>query len=207
MIYDKSYLRKKYLLKRKNSFSKNDISYMSYKIFFNLKKIPIWNKKFFHIFLSIEKLNEVDTFIIINYIFNKKDILITVPYTNFNNFSIKNCLFKKGEILLKNKYDILEPFYKKLINPIYIDVIFIPLIIFDNRGYRVGYGKGLYDKFIFSCKKNIIKIGLSFFNPIKIIYNIHDNDLNLDIGITPNRIFFFNKKLKKEFENIPNNNN
>ncbi|WP_185877808.1 5-formyltetrahydrofolate cyclo-ligase [Blattabacterium cuenoti] len=204
MIYNKKYIRKIYLFNRINHFSKNDIYNMSYEIFYRLKKISIWEKNIFHIFLSIEKLNEVNTFMIVHHLLKKRKI-ITIPHTNFKNFYINNCILEKNTILIKNKYGILEPYYKKLMNPIFIDVIFLPLIIFDHKGYRVGYGKGFYDKFIFLCKKNIIKIGLSFFNPIEIIYDINDNDLNLDLGITPYNTFFFNKKLiKKKFKNIPN---
>ncbi len=103
-----------------------------------------------------------------------------------------NCFFKSDTILKKNKYDILEPVYKNtLLNNNLIDVIFIPLFVFDIYGYRIGYGKGFYDKFIYLCRKNIIKIGLGYFPPIEKIPYIHKNDLVLDIGITPNKIFIF----------------
>ncbi|WP_238784292.1 5-formyltetrahydrofolate cyclo-ligase [Blattabacterium cuenoti] len=92
----------------------------------------------------------------------------------------------------------LEPKKKHIIPPHLIEVIFIPLLIFDFKGYRIGYGKGFYDRFLMLCKKNVIKIGLSFFSPIKRIEPIHKNDLILDIGITVNQVLFFNKKFKKK---------
>ncbi|WP_238785037.1 5-formyltetrahydrofolate cyclo-ligase [Blattabacterium cuenoti] len=96
--------------------------------------------------------------------------------------------------------------HKHVISASLIEVIFIPLLIFDLKGYRIGYGKGFYDRFISLCSKNVIKIGLSFFPPIKKIINIHKNDLSIDIGITTDHVFFLIKNLKnKNFEYIPNN--
>ncbi|WP_185855432.1 5-formyltetrahydrofolate cyclo-ligase [Blattabacterium cuenoti] len=191
----KNILRRKYLQYR-NCLSKKDISRISINIFYKVKKISLWNKKYYNIYLPIKKLKEINTFIIINFLMNKgKNVLI--PVTNFNDFSMGNCCFNTKTILKENKYGILEPINKKNI-PIYlIDVIFIPLIVFDLKGYRVGYGKGFYDRFIPLCNKNIIKIGLSYFPPIEKIEDIHKNDFSLDIGVTESNIFFFNYKQQK----------
>ncbi|WP_185869517.1 5-formyltetrahydrofolate cyclo-ligase [Blattabacterium cuenoti] len=187
---NKKILRKKYFFYR-NSFSKKEIQKMSYEIFFQLKKNFIWNKKYYHIFLPIRKYNEVETFIIINFLLKKKKY-ITIPYSNFKQLYIYNCFFDEKTLLKKNKYGIFEPIYKRFIHPYFIDIMFIPLLIFDIKGYRIGYGKGFYDRFVLLCKKNVIKIGLSFFDPINNIGDIHKNDLSLDIGITTNHIYLFN---------------
>lgn len=70
---NKNKLRKKYLFYRK-SFSKNEILKKSYDIFFKVKKLFIWNKKYYHIFLPIDKNNEINTFFIINFLLKKKNI-------------------------------------------------------------------------------------------------------------------------------------
>ncbi|WP_185864937.1 5-formyltetrahydrofolate cyclo-ligase [Blattabacterium cuenoti] len=199
MIFQKKIdIRKKYLFYRKYFFTEKNINFFSKKIFFQLKKLPIWNKKYYHIFIPIKKYREINTFIIINFLLKKKSkCVVTIPFLNFYDNSIKNCLFNKKITLKKNKYGILEPIYKKYIPPSCIEIIFIPLLIFDSRGYRIGYGKGFYDRFITKCSNNIIKIGLSIFNPLNnLILDIHKNDLILDIGVTPNKIFFFkNEKI------------
>ncbi|WP_185860619.1 5-formyltetrahydrofolate cyclo-ligase [Blattabacterium cuenoti] len=195
---NKKKLRKKYLYMRK-SISQKEIRKMSYEIFFHLKEIFfIWGKTYYHIFLPIREYKEVDTFIIINFLL-KKEKCVTIPCSNFCKLSMYNCLFHKNIILTKTKYGILEPIpmHQSIVSISLIEVIFIPLLIFDSKGYRIGYGKGFYDRFIPLCKKNIIKIGLSFFYPIKKIKDIHKNDLLIDIGITPHHIFFF-KKFNKE---------
>ena len=43
-----------------------------------------------------------------------------------------------------------------------IDVVFVPLLIFDKQGHRIGYGKGYYDRFLSKCKKDTIKVGLAW---------------------------------------------
>ena len=50
-----------------------------------------------------------------------------------------------------------------------IEVVFVPLVAFDETGNRVGYGKGFYDEFLKNCSKDTIKIGLSFFEAEAVI--------------------------------------
>ena len=47
----------------------------------------------------------------------------------------------------ENKYGITEPVNGVKIDPEEIDMMLVPLFAFDKRGYRVGYGKGYYDRF------------------------------------------------------------
>ncbi|MDR1804615.1 MAG: hypothetical protein LBQ72_00095 [Flavobacteriales bacterium] len=70
---NKKELRKKYFLYR-NSLSKEEVKKKSYEIFFQSKKLSIWDKKYYHIFLPIQKYNEINTFIIINCLIKKKSI-------------------------------------------------------------------------------------------------------------------------------------
>lgn len=49
--------------------------------------------------------------------------------------------------VIKNRYDILEPElnFAKLIDLNSLDIIFTPLVGFDNSGHRLGRGGGFYD--------------------------------------------------------------
>ena len=59
-----------------------------------------------------------------------------------------------------NKFGIPEPDKKKKVIP---NIILVPLVAFDKRLYRIGYGGGYYDRYIekLSNKKNILKIGVA----------------------------------------------
>ena len=86
-------------------------------------------------------------------------------------------------LLKLNKYGIPEPEPKEKVYP---DIIFIPLVAFDNRLYRIGYGGGYYDRYIeiTSNKKNFLKIGVAF--SYQKISRVPTNkyDKKLDIIIT-----------------------
>jgi 5-formyltetrahydrofolate cyclo-ligase len=90
----------------------------------------------------------------------------------------------------KNIYGIAEPVGGFKIEPKEIELMFIPLLAFDKNGFRVGYGKGYYDKFIKLCNPNVVKVGFSFFDPIE-IDDLYDYDKKLDFCITPHHTYTF----------------
>jgi 5-formyltetrahydrofolate cyclo-ligase len=75
-----------------------------------------------------------------------------------------------------------------------IDAIIVPLLCFDARGFRVGYGKGFYDKFLSECRTDCLKIGFSYFAPVAEISDAQDFDVKLDYCITPEEIFDWRKQ-------------
>jgi 5-formyltetrahydrofolate cyclo-ligase len=75
--------------------------------------------------------------------------------------------------------------------PADIDMILVPLLAFDKKGYRVGYGKGFYDKYLADCRKNCIKAGFSYFDPVDEIADKGDFDVPLDLCITPQSVYVF----------------
>lgn len=63
--------------------------------------------------------------------------------------------------LKKASYAILEPHpLNKKVSHGQIDVIVVPGVAFDHYGYRLGYGKGYYDRLL--KKMDAKKIGLAF---------------------------------------------
>lgn len=141
-----------------------------------------------HIFLPMTKTNEVNTF----YLIEKLKTLnpacnIIVPKVMPNTNDMLSILFK-DEAILENKWGIPEPLNNDIIDPKLIDVIIMPLLAYDLKGNRVGYGKGFYDKFLNLCKNDIIKIGFSFDKPINTISNIEAHDQTLNHIITPEGI-------------------
>ena len=185
--------RKTFLAQRKQ-ISPEKIEILSYqiaKLFF--ANFDLQNIKTIHVFLPIKKQNEVNTFQIINQL--REDfpqIEILIPKVNPINFSMENYLFHSTINFQENDWGILEPADESTIsanNP--IDLVFLPLIAFDKSGYRVGYGKGFYDRFLAKYPPQLIKVGLSIFEPIETIEDVNELDLKMDFCITPTEVCRF----------------
>ena len=82
-------------------------------------------------------------------------------------------------------------FSGEITEPDEIDLVLVPLLAFDQEGYRVGYGKGYYDKFLSQCREDVIKIGLSFFEPVDAISDINQFDMSLNYCVTPQQVYDF----------------
>ncbi|TYA70172.1 5-formyltetrahydrofolate cyclo-ligase [Seonamhaeicola marinus] len=178
----KAELRKKYKTLRRN-LSLDDVEDFSIAIANQLIALPIWEHSFYHIFLPIEEQKEVNTEYILS-ILSGKDKNILVSRSDFETYEMHHFLLTDNTILKKNQYNIPEPVDGIEIDDSKIDVVFIPLLAFDKKGNRVGYGKGFYDRFLSKCKPETLKIGLSFFEAEEEISNVFANDIKLDHCIT-----------------------
>lgn len=185
----KAEARIKYKNLRKN-LSKETVDDLSIEIANQLLKLNIWDYSFYHIFLSIETLNEVNTDFVLN-ILSGKDKNIVISKSNFETNTLQNYLLTDGTKIKLNKYNIPEPIDGIAIDNSKIEAVFVPLLAFDKKGNRVGYGRGFYDKFLINCKPNTLKIGLSFFETETEIININVQDTPLDFCVTPFKIYQF----------------
>ncbi len=94
-------------------------------------------------------------------------------------------------VFVQNEYGVFEPEDGEDISPSAIDLVIVPLLGFDSRGYRVGYGKGYYDRLLTECRPDCIKIGFSYFDPVDRIEDINQHDIPLDFCITHQTIYSF----------------
>jgi len=90
-----------------------------------------------------------------------------------------------------NPWGITEPKEGVVIDPCDIDMVFVPLLVCDKQGYRVGYGKGFYDRYLVHCNKEIVKIGFSYFEPVEKITDTGHFDVPLTYCITPQKTYEF----------------
>jgi 5-formyltetrahydrofolate cyclo-ligase len=187
---NKSSLRKIYLTKQKNLFPAERVlksNEISNQLFQNFDLTSI---KFLHCFLPIEKFNEIDTSLIFQKIWRDFSNIKTVaPRVNFQTNKIESAKFVLETELVKNIWEIEEPSEGELIEAEKIDIVLVPLLCFDKRGFRVGYGKGFYDKFLKCCRADCLKIGLSYFAPVEKISDAQEFDVKLDFCVTPERTF------------------
>lgn len=156
-----------------------------------LLALPIWDASNYHMFLPISTKNEVDTSFILS-ILHGKDKNIVLPKITGEN-TLQHILLTDNTKLATNSWGISEPIEGIEIMLSKIDVIFLPLLAFDKKGNRVGYGKGYYDNFLSQCKKDVIKVGLSTFEVADEITDINENDVPLDYCVTPEKTYSFSK--------------
>lgn len=156
----------------------------------SLLEIPIWDFFYYHTFLSIEEKNEVDTIPLIT-LLQGRDKNVVVPKV-VSNHSMENYLLTDNTAFKKSEWGVPEPLDGIEIPETKIDVVFVPLLAFDTLGNRVGYGKGYYDTFLNKCRKETVKIGLSFFGAEnEQITDVNENDVKLDYCITPEKVYEF----------------
>ena len=96
---------------------------------------------------------------------------------------------EKNDILLVNKFGILEPIKSKAKVP---DIILVPVLAYDKNKYRLGYGKGFYDRYLnkyLKRFKNILTIGVAFSFQKYHKLPINQNDVKLDFIITEKGIY------------------
>ncbi len=185
----KSLLRKKYKELRQQ-LSLTEVDDFSLAIANKLLTLDIWDKTFYHIFLSIEEQKEINTDYILN-ILAGKDKNIIISKSNFEDYSMTHYLLTDNTKIKKNAYHIPEPVDGIEIPSSQLEVVFIPLLAFNETGHRIGYGKGFYDRFLANCKPETLKIGLSFFEVEDEIFEASEDDVRLDYCVTPNRVYHF----------------
>ncbi len=151
--------------------------------------IDLSKTKLLHTFIPLESRAEVDTSLITHGVWARwPEIEIAVPRVNFKTDELESLAYTTEVELCENAWGIREPVGGEMIDPQTIDVVLVPLLCFDERGYRVGYGKGYYDRFLKSCRPDCLKIGLSIFPPVDRIEDVHSGDVPLDLAVTPEKV-------------------
>ena len=176
MKYDKTYLRKKFLLYRKKNYLKS--KKFNFDLIFRLIKKHFYKKRviiggYYPSNYEVNILNFLEKA-------SKKNFRVVLPVVKSSNkMSFKLWVIK--DPLYVNKFGILEP--KNSNKEIIPDVIMTPLVAFDRRLNRIGYGKGYYDRSLQKISKNkkktiAIGIAYSFQECIRIPINKHDFKLD-----------------------------
>ena len=178
----KSKIRKKILKIRKNK-NKGKIHIKFNKIYSLLKKKTNLKKKIIGGYYPVNY--EVDDLEILKK-FAKKKVKISLPVIK-KNFRMDFIQCSLDSAFVINKYGIPEPSEGKVVCP---DILFVPLVAFDKKLNRLGYGAGFYDRLIKSLKKikNIVTIGLAFdFQEVYLI-PVSKHDQKLDYIVTNKKI-------------------
>lgn len=186
MLMNKSEFRIKYKNLRVQ-ISEEDIEDLSIEIANQALQLPIWNFNNYHIFLPIPNKKEVNTEYILH-VLQGKDKSIIVPKAHIETGEMSHILLQDNTVLKPSNYQVPEPVSGIEIAPSQIEVVFVPLLAYDKKGNRLGYGKGFYDRFLAQCQPEALFIGLSLFEPEENI-PFEETDVPLHFCVTPKKVY------------------
>jgi 5-formyltetrahydrofolate cyclo-ligase len=147
------------------------------------------NLQHFHLFFPIDRFNEVNTFYIKDSLEGQNKTLYT-SQVNKANTELETLKLPKEVEFFRDEWGIPVPQESILVSPDKIEVVLVPLLAYDKFGNRVGFGKGLYDSFMGKLSPDVVKIGLSFYEPEEEILP-ESHDVRLNYCVTPEKSFTF----------------
>ena len=181
----KSAARAKYLKDRKalsnkvrNQYSKQIADQLMH--YFSLEGKTV------SVFMNIQSFAEVNT----SFYFNAGAKQLVLPVVQ-DEGELKHFIYESEEQIRISDWGIPEPTYGEQLEEGKIDLVIVPMVIADKRGYRVGYGKGFYDNFLKKCRKDCQFVGVCFYDPIEEIEDVHENDIRLHACVTPSAVHSF----------------
>lgn len=130
-------------------------------------------------------------------LFLKKQCFLPQIHKRYERLLYFSLLTKKTQNWYLNRYHILEYASETRLRARQLDILFMPLVAFDEVGFRLGMGGGYYDKTLAYLKqrrfwKKPIRVGLAF-ECQKVVRLKPDLwDIPLDYVITEKQIYRFN---------------
>ncbi len=183
-------IRKAYA-QRRQDLSFQDAADKSVLMMFQFNRLTLPPTTYLLSYFPLSEKNEFDVRTCEELVKNKyPQVKIAWPKT-FRDLTMEARAAGKEHMFVKNQFNILEPLEGAYVSPQQLDLIFVPLLAFDVKGFRVGYGKGYYDRYLENCREDAVKVGFSFFEPVNAIDDLDVFDVPLNFCITPTRIYEF----------------
>lgn len=139
--------------------------------------------KHVHIFVSMAEHHEPDTLELIDWLATTKKIQVYSSKTFYKERKLTHHRILHSKDFTPGRKGIPEPNGPDIVNPQLFDLVFIPLISFDESGNRIGYGAGLYDRFLKEVRSDCLKVGLAITPPLNSIDYTDTHDIALDYCI------------------------
>ena len=183
-MHQKNNLRKRYFNLRKKKYYEIDKEFFSPLLSLiksNFKKKNLKLALYYRASFEINVLKFLEN----KYMSNKYILLPVIEKNNKMNFFS----WKKNCVLLVNNYGILEPLKSKVKIP---NLLLVPILAFDKEKYRLGYGKGFYDRYLNKYLKkfnNILTVGVAFSFQRHHKLPRNKNDVKLDYILTEKGIY------------------
>lgn len=106
--------------------------------------------------------------------------------------------WEKDMDFVQSPLGVMEPVLPKNAKPVLPDILCVPLLAFDQKGYRLGYGGGFYDATLTALRKNkeVTAVGVGFAEQA-CLFNLprEDHDAQMDYVITSAHVMDFTKSI------------
>lgn len=183
---------RKHFLNQRNALTNEQVEKLYQDLLKQFQQLELGGISQIHLFLPILSKKEVNTYPIAQWLREKHpEIQMVLSKSDLENRTLRHFIWNEHSVLGENRWGITEPQGGKEVKAEELDLILVPMLSCDKRGHRVGYGKGFYDRFLAQCRKDVQKVGLSFFEPIEAISDVGEHDIPLDTCITPQKIWKF----------------
>jgi 5-formyltetrahydrofolate cyclo-ligase len=172
------------ILNKRSNLPQHQISEFSHEIYQKIINWPFF-KEANSIMIYYAFKNEVLTDDIIHHALNTGKQVI-LPKSIKEGRKIIPCKINSLDQLKSGNYGVMEPPTNDISEKSQIDVIFVPGVAFDNKGFRIGYGAGYYDRFLKGYTG--IKAGVCF--ELQLVENAypHEYDIPMDYLVTEKEI-------------------
>lgn len=160
------------------------------------RRFPVAEWHWLHLFLPLLAKSEPDTWPIIRQLWDEHQApRLAAPVVQPDGISLRHYELAPATPLAANRWGILEPLPDPAaeILPTQLDAVLVPLLACDQRGHRVGYGGGFYDRFLTQCQPGALFIGLSILDeePVPEIADVLPTDVPLHACLTPGGVWNF----------------
>lgn len=187
----KTALRKIYREKRK-ALTAGEQARMDDLLLIQFQQAPIPFVQTLFSYWPMENMREPNVHLITDFMeFRNPELKVAYPRITADGQQMEAILTNEDTTFRQNKFGTYEPEQGDVISPDAVDIVLVPLLCFDKSGYRVGYGKGYYDRFLNACDPACLKLGFSYFDPVDKIEDKHEFDVPLSHCMTPQSIYVF----------------
>lgn len=172
------------------------------KIFENIIKSDIYkNSKSVLLYVSTEY--EVDTYRLIERALNDNKT-VAVPVSDFTSNTMCFHIIKSLKDLTRLNHGISEPeVTADKLSSYDSSLCIVPAFVYDKMGYRVGYGKGFYDRFLSEFSGTSLGICYECFLWKQL--DVETNDIPVDYIITENGVKLQKSEPKQNYNNYNKN--
>ena len=144
------------------------------------------NKKI-SLFLPEDRKKEINTYKILEKAISF-DAEVAIPKYNSKNKEVKHILFESIQQLELSELGYPEPKKGKIIAAEHFDYVIIPILGIDVNGSRLGFGNGIYERFLKKCAPRCKFIGLSHFDDFEPSFSKNlETTIKLHYCISPSK--------------------